>query len=208
MAAAHGGVQHLEIEGRPGRGPGGRARRGARLWGGGRSLRFAGPGLEGVQALLDQRLEGLIDDEVHQILRGVEATAVLAGVGVGADADLAVGAAHRLLFQQAFVDGAELLDGHVAVVDVAGLTVGLGVAEAVDHVGHDVVGQADLVQQGSGVVGKQAAVVGREADGRVALVDLREEIGQVTVVARCGTGEGVAAGRARATSSRTRLRRP
>ena len=67
-------------------------------------------------------------------------------------------------------------------------------AEAVDHVGHDVVGEADLVEQGGGVLGEQAAVVGREADGRVALVDLREEIGQVAVVARCGTGEGVAAG--------------
>ena len=57
-------------------------------------------------------------------------------------------------------------------------------------------GRRTWFSSSSGVVGKQAAVVGREADGRVALVDLREEIGQVTVVARCGTGEGVAAGRA------------
>ena len=169
---------------------------------------FAGPGLERGQPLVDQRLEGLVDDEVHEILRGVEAAAVLAGVGVGADLDLALGVQHRFLFQQAFVDGAELLDGHVAVVDVAGLAVVLGVAEVVDHVGDDVVGEADLVEQFGGVLSEQAAVVGRQADGRVALVDLREEIGQVAVVARCGTGEGVAAGFALATSSRTRLRRP
>ena len=121
----------------------------------------AGPGLERGQPFVDQRLEGLVDDEVHQVLRGVEAAAVLAGVGVGADLDLAVGAAHRFLLQQAFVDGAELLDGHVAVVDVAGLAVGLGVAEVVNDGGDDVVGQADLVEQGRGVGGEEAAVVGR-----------------------------------------------
>ena len=103
--------------------------------------------------------------------------------------------AHRLLFQQAFVDGAELLDGHVAVVDVAGLAVVLGVAEVVDDVGNDVVGEADLVEQVGGVVGEQAAVVGREADGRVALVDLREEgrSGGCSSSMRYG-GEGVVAG--------------
>ena len=119
MAAAHGGVQHLEIE----HGLGGvqAGQLGAAVgFGAAVAAEFAGPGLEGVQALVDQRLEGLIDDEVHQILRGVEAAAVLAGVGVGADVDLAIGVQHRFLFQQAFVDGAELLDGHVAVVDVAG----------------------------------------------------------------------------------------
>ena len=89
-------------------------------------MEFRGPGLERGQPLVNQRLEGLVDDEVHEVLRGVEAAAVPAGVGVGADADLAVGAAHRFLFQQAFVDGAELLDGHVAVVDVAGLAFGFG----------------------------------------------------------------------------------
>ena len=108
--------------------------------------------------------------------------------------DLALGAAHRFLFQQALVDGAELLDGHVAVVDVAGLAVGLGVAEVVDDGGDDVVGEADLVEQGRGVGGEEAAVVGREADGRVALVDQAEQGAEMVVVAGGGAGEGVVAG--------------
>ena len=85
--------------------------------------------------------------------------------------DPAVGAEHGFLFEQALVDGAELLDGHVAVVDVAGLAVSLGVAEVVDDVGDDGVGEADLGEQRGGDLGEEAAVVGREADGRVADVD-------------------------------------
>ena len=108
--------------------------------------------------------------------------------------DLAVGAAHRFLLQQAFVDGAELLDGHVAVVDVAGLALGLGVAEVVDDGGNDVVGQADLVEQRGGVGGEEAAVVGGQADGRVAPVDQPEEGAEVVVVAGGCAGEGVVAG--------------
>ena len=87
-----------------------------------------------------------------------------------------------------------MLDGHVAVVDVAGLAVGLGVAEVVDDGGDDGVGQAHLVEQGRGGGGEQAAVVGREADGGVAPVDQPEQGVEVVVVAGGCAGEGVVAG--------------
>ena len=57
-------------------------------------------------------------------------------------------------------------------------------------------GQADLVEQGRGVGGEEAAVVGREADGRVAPVDQAEQGVEVVVVAGGCAGEGVVAGHA------------
>ena len=103
--------------------------------------------LEGLQTLLGQRLQRALDDEVHQLLGRVEAAAVLACIRVGADLD-AVAAPHRLALEEALVDGAELLHGHVAVVDEVALALQiLGVAEVVDQGSHLGVGEADRLQQ-------------------------------------------------------------
>ena len=118
VAAAHGGVEYFEIE----RGLGGveTAQFGeAFLFFAAVALERVGPGLEGGAAFSQQRIEGALDDEVDERLRRVEAAAVLAGVAVGADDDLAGGVAGRFALEQALVDGAKLLDGHVAVVDEA-----------------------------------------------------------------------------------------
>ena len=96
-------------------------------------------------------------------------------------------AADRLLLQQPLVDRAELLDRHVAVVDEAAPVGGFSVAKVVDDRGDHRVGQAGPRQQRGGLVGEQAAVVGRQADGRVALVDELPQLHQAVVV---GGGHG------------------
>ena len=171
VAAAHGGVEHFEVE----RGCGGveRAEVGDAVGlGACVAPEGGGFGVEGGFAFLQQGREGALDDEVDERLGGVEAAAVLAGVAVGADDDFACGGADGFAFEQAFVDGAELLDGHVAVVDEAAAGVAPGAAEVVDDWGEHVVGEADLFEHGRGLLGEEAAVVGREADGGVARVDL------------------------------------
>ena len=76
--------------------------------------------LESLQALLRQRLEGVIDDQIDKLLGRIKAAAVLAGVGIGPDdVILPSSPSDRLPLQEPLVDRAELLDGHVAVVDEA-----------------------------------------------------------------------------------------
>ena len=193
VAAAHGGVEHFEVE----RGCGWveRAEVGDAVgFGAGVALEGSGFGVEGGFAFLQQGCEGALDDEIDEGLGCVEAAAVLAGVAVGADNDFACGCADGFAFEQALVDGAELLDGHVAVVDEAAAGVAPGAAEVVDDGGEHVVGEADLFEHGRGLLGEEAAVVGREADGGVARVDLAAEGGDVVVVVGGDGGKGVAGG--------------
>ena len=132
--------------------------------GAGVALEGGGFGVEGGFALFQQGREGALDDEVDERLGGVEAAAVLAGVAVGADDDFAFRRADGFALEQALVDGAELLDGHVAVVDEAAAGVAPGAAEIVDDGGEHAVGEADLFEHGRGLAGEEAAVVG--AGGR------------------------------------------
>ena len=189
MAAAHGGVEYLEVEDGLGR---------VELCQVGQALvlrtpvafQICGPGQEGGAALVHEGAEGLLDDEVDELLGGVEAAAVLAGVGVEAHFDSAV-LQHRLALQEALVDGAELLDGHVAVVDEAAPLGRFGVAEVVEQVGDRRVGEAHPLQDGGGFARKEPAVVGREADGGVAAVDEPAQGHDVVVVVGGGIGEEV-----------------
>ena len=89
VAAAHGWIEHLEVKDGLGGVQSGQLGAAFGPWAAVTS-KVVGSCLEGVQTFLDQRLEGLVDDEVHEVLRGVEAAAVLASVGVGADSDFAV----------------------------------------------------------------------------------------------------------------------
>ena len=208
VAAAHGGVKHFEVE----RGCGGVERKevgDAVGFGAGVAAEGGGFGVEGGFALFQQGREGALDDEIDEGLGGVEAAAVLAGVAVGADDDFAFGGADGFALEQALVDGAELLDGHVAVVDEAAAGLASGAAEVVDDGGEHVVGEADLFEHGCGLAGEEAAVVGREADGGVAGVDLAAEGGDVVVVVGGDGGKCVAGGQCGwSMSSRTDLRRP
>ena len=103
MAASHGRIQHLQIQDSLGRVQ--LAQLGFTLsLGPAVALEFGGLGLEGFETLFRQGLQGPVDNQVHQFLGGEEAAAVLAGVGVGADEDLAVAAADRLALQETLVD--------------------------------------------------------------------------------------------------------
>ena len=122
----------------------------ARAAWGRRSLCSAGRRcLELRQALRHQRPQGPLHDQVDQLLGRVETAAVLAGVGVGPDGDAAVVVAERLALQEALVDRAELLNGHVAVVDEPAMAVRLGVAQVVDDRGQLRVGEADSPPAGA-----------------------------------------------------------
>ena len=181
LSAAGGGVERAEVGDAGG-------------FGAGVALQGGGFGVEGGLAFVEQGCERALDDEVDEGLGRVEAAAVLASVAVGADFDAAVGGADGFALEQALVDGAELLDGHVAVVDVAGAGLAFGAAEVVDDGGEHGVGEAHLFEDGRGLLGEEAAVVGRQADGGIALVDLAAERADVVVVAAGEAGEGVAGG--------------
>ena len=163
VAAAHGGVEDLELKNGL-RGVVGAELRGARgLVAAARPVQGRVP-LEALAALVDERPERALDDQVDERLGRVEAAAVLARVAVGAHRDLAVLAAHRFALEQTLVDRAELLDGHVAVVDVAAAAVAPGMAEVVDDGRKHVVRQSTAFQQRRGSGREEAAVVGGQTN--------------------------------------------
>ena len=208
MTAAHGRIEQFEVE----RGCGGveTAELGDAVgFGACVALQSSGFGLEGSLAFLQQRRERALDDQVDERLGRVEAAAVLACVGVGSDDDLAVGGAGGFPLEQALVDGAKLLHGHVAIVDKAAAGIAFNAAKFVDDRGEHGVGQLHLIEYGRGLPGEKAAVVGWQADGGVALVDLAAERGDVVVVVAGDGGKGVVGRTMRLSmSSRTDLRRP
>ena len=160
------------------------------------ALQSSGLCLEGSFALFQQRRERALDDEIDERLGCVEAAAVLTCVAVGAHDDLAVRGAGGFPLQQALVDGAKLLHGHIAVVDKAAAGFASGAAEVVDDRGEHGVGQLYLIEYGRGLLREKAAIVGRQADGGVARVDLAAERGNVVVVVAGDGGKGVAGGHA------------
>ena len=196
VAAAHGRVEDLEIENGLRRVVGAELRGARGLVAAARPVQGRVP-LEALAALVDERAERALDDQVDERLGRVEAAAVLARVAVGAHRDFAVLAAHRFALEQTLVDRAELLDGHVAVVDVAAAAVAPGVAEVVDDGGQHRVVQLHLLQQGRGLGRKEAAIVGRQADRGVALVDLAAERSDVAIVVASDPGKDVPLAHAR-----------
>ena len=159
VPGAHCGVEDFEAEQR-----------------GGGVVGFGGLGLEGGDALVEQRPEGLLDNQVDELLRGVVGAAVLAGVGRDDDFDLVSVVTLGDTFEKALVDAAELLDLEVAVGDVVA---GLGVAERFDDRRELGVGEFGLGEQRAGIGGEEAAVVGRQAHFGVAVVEHFGERGEV-----------------------------
>ena len=145
-------------------------------------------GAEGRQAFLNEGLDGFRQHQPHQIVRRVVAAGAFAGEDVGLHGDAAGFVAHQFVLQQPFVDGAELLHGKAAVVDVAAFAAGWGPLEGkrVHHFGEDRVGQLNPIQQRCAFRVEQAAVVGRQAEGGVALVDDAGQVLQGVVVAGGG----------------------
>ena len=161
---------------------------------------FPRPDLESSQPLLGQRFQRLVDDQVHQFLRRVEAAAVLAGVGVGTNLNAAVPGAGGFPFEQALVDRSQLLHRHVAIVHEAAVPAfrypRAGVAEVIHDRRDHRVRQPDALQHRRRLGCEQAAVVGRKSYRLVAPVDLVEQLGQAVVVVRRRRGERVLVGHA------------
>ena len=82
--------------------------------------------------LLDQRPEGLLDDELNQIIVGVVTAATLAGKGIGTKLDLPVFIDDRVEFQQTLVDGSEMPNRQVPVIDPCAMAAQFVTREAVD----------------------------------------------------------------------------
>ena len=77
-----------------------------------------------VHAQSDQRPDRFLDDQANQIVGRVVAARSFPRKDIRADGDLAA-IADDLLFEQALIDGAELLNAKIAVVDVAAAIWGL-----------------------------------------------------------------------------------
>ena len=77
-----------------------------------------------VHAQSDQRPDRFLDDQANQIVGRVVAARSFPRKDIRADGDLAA-IADDLLFEQALIDGAELLNAKIAVVDVTAAIWGL-----------------------------------------------------------------------------------
>ena len=153
---------------------------------------FLGAGAERRHGRGGERPQSLVEDQADQIVRRVVAAGVLAREDVGADGDAPALRRERAL-QQAFVDGAQLADAEIAVVDVLAAPVRRPFeGERVDDVGHDRIAQPDAAEQRRAGAVEQAAVVGRQADGGVAGVDGAAEIVDGRPVTGGALGEDVA----------------
>ena len=70
----------------------------------------------------------------------------------------------ELTFEEAFVDGSEVLHAQVAVVDVATSASGLLERQRIDDVSHDLIAEPNIAEQRRPLAVEQAAVVGRQTD--------------------------------------------
>ena len=195
VAAAHRRVENLEVQHRLGRIDSTELGVPFRL-GPAVALQRHGLVLERLEPFFCQRLQGAVHDQIDEFLGRVKAAALLANVWIGADGNAPIVVTHRLVLQQAFVDRAKLLHGHVAVVDEAAVAVGTSVTQVVDDGGNHIIRQANRFQQGRGAQRKQAAVIRRQANGGVPLVDQSEQVSQVVVVLGGPRGQGVLVGHA------------
>ena len=126
--------------------------------------------LESLEAAVDKRTDCLLDNQADQIVGRVVASRILAGEDVGPDRQLFV-LANQLPFQQPFVDGTELLNAEVAVVDVSPAFGRPLERKRVDRRSHHGIDKPYVGQQRRAPAVEQPAVIGRQADGRVAPVD-------------------------------------
>ena len=180
MAGTHGRVADFQVQNGFGR-----VRRRQALNAAGRPL--LNLGAEGRQAFLNQGFDGFGQHQAHQLVRRVVAAGAFAGEDVEAYCDAPRLVLRQFVLQQALVDGAKLLHGKAAVVDVAAFA-GRGLLEAkrIDQLCENRIGQLNPVQQRCAFRVEQAAVVGRQAEGGVALVNDAGQVLQGLVVAGGG----------------------
>ena len=84
-------------------------------------------------AFLYQGFQGLFHNKLYQAPIRVVAAAISAGGGIGADGDVSILLAHRLMFQQPFIDRTQLLHRHVPVIDIVNAIASVKVAQSMDN---------------------------------------------------------------------------
>ena len=150
------------------------------------------PASEGLLAGLDQRLQRLGENQLHQVVRGVVATRSLARKNVRPHRDPAAAVADHLVFEEPLVDRAELLNAQAPVVDVLFSLRDALERKRIDHPGHGRIGDADIRQHPRTRRIEQATVVRRQSDRGIAEIDRDEQVAQPAPVTRGGVREDVA----------------
>ena len=112
---------------------------------------------------VNERLDGLADDQAHEIVRRVVASAVLPCGDVGPNDDV-VAVPGNFLLDQPLVDGPELLNAQVAIVDVPSAFRRVFERQRVDDVRHCEVAEPDVLEPTDSLSVEQTAVIRRKAD--------------------------------------------
>src|SRR3984893_10417029 len=130
-------------------------------------LKLARVDREGLHSGRDQRADRFADDQSDKIVRGVVTARSLPGEDVRPDTDVRA-VANDFVFEQAFVDRAELLNAQVAVVDVFAAVRRALEGQSIDDHRPDRVAKAYPGQNTRFVRIEQAAIVGRQSNRPVA----------------------------------------
>src|SRR5229473_3753707 len=138
---------------------------------------------EGFKLFAHEGADRALDDERHQLIGRVIAARPLAGKGIEANCN-AVGRVFvldGLVFQQPFVDRAQLPDREVAEIDTYAPAVLFGAGKPIQQRRKIRIGQRGPVKQRRSVslVGKEAAIVWRHADILIAFVDGAKKFGAI-----------------------------
>ena len=142
-------------------------------------------------ALLDERADGLLDNQAHERVRRVVTARPFARKDVEPHVDPAL-LLHQLTFQQPLVNRPKLFHAQVAIIDVA-LALQCGVkGQGINHIGYDLITQSDIGQKRCVFLVEQAAVVRWQANGGVALVDDAAQVADGRPVASGRIGEYIA----------------
>ena len=142
--------------------------------------------------LRHKRLYRPLHYQVNELLMRVETAAVFSRVSVQRNHDLAIRPARRLALHKPLIDRPELLHGQIAVVHKPARAVHFGVAQVVYDRRDNGVGQPCRLQYRRGFGGEQPAVIRRQRDGRIPLVNEGEQRRQPVVISGCHAGERVA----------------
>jgi hypothetical protein len=145
-----------------------------------------GPFLEAVDALGDERPDGALEDELNQDLVRVERSGALAGGLVGDDVDLPF-VLDDMVLQQALIDRTKLLHPQVAVVDASAAVAG----ERVEQGRESSIGQLDPIEERSDLRVEQPAIVRRQSERRLTLLDRAKQAAQAGIVVADARGECV-----------------
>ena len=150
------------------------------------------PRPEAFYSLSDKGGDSLADNQPDKVIRGVVAARSFSGEDIGADDDLAL-LANDFMLQQTLINRSELLDAEIAIINVFAPIGRALEGEGVNHACHDRVAESDRREQRGALGIEQAAIVWRQPDRQIALVDRAAEVVERRPIARRGIREGIVA---------------